>query len=147
MKTIFKYLPAFALPIMMALFMLEMVFYNEAPVQTSGVLRGDVDVTSKHKSLHLEIADTPELRLKGLRGHPPLEDGEGLILVFDQPEKVCLWNKGVLFPVSVAILDENKHMIAQGSMNADSEKKVCSPVATRYVIEAKLGVFDKFKEN
>jgi len=56
--------------------------------------------------LTISIADTEYTRQEGLRLHGPLNDGEGLLLVFPTQSTVCITNAGVPFPIDVLYLSE-----------------------------------------
>ncbi len=47
----------------------------------------------------LEVADTVTLRAKGLSGHAPLRDREGMLFIFDLPTEDAFWMQGMLFPI------------------------------------------------
>ena len=119
------------------------IFHKEEPVLPLSALATDLPQALQ---MNFEVAATEATREKGLRGHAPLKDDEGMMLVFEKPQIVCLWNKGVSFPIDVAILDNDQHILGHVSMQANSERKVCSPVETKYILEAKLGTFDKYEE-
>lgn len=57
--------------------------------------------------LNVTIANTPELREKGLSGREILRDDEGMLFVFDTVEQHKMWMKDMYFPLDIIWLDEN----------------------------------------
>jgi len=92
-------------------------------------------------SLKLEIANTQELRIKGLSGHAPLKGNIGMLFVFEEPQNICLWNKDVDFPISVGFFSTDWEFVGAVAMKAHSVKKVCSRRLAKYAIEMQDGWF------
>lgn len=49
--------------------------------------------------LKVELADTQEKRSKGLGGRENLASDEGMLFLFDKPDKYAFWMKGLKFPL------------------------------------------------
>ena len=49
----------------------------------------------------LEVARTNEERARGLGGHAPLGETEGMLFVFERPAFHSFWMKGMLFPLDL----------------------------------------------
>ena len=94
-----------------------------------------VEPTASHHQLHLEVANTPELRAKGLRGHAPLAPDTGMLFIFDKPAVQCMWNKDVKFPLVVIFFTDDWKEINAAQMEAGSEQPVCSAAPTKLAIE------------
>ncbi len=47
----------------------------------------------------LVVANTVATRTKGLSGHAPLGEREGMLFVFDLPTEDSFWMQGMLFPI------------------------------------------------
>jgi len=95
------------------------------------------------RGLQLIIADTKEKREKGLSNFEYLPEDIGMLFVFEQSQKQCMWNKDVKFHIDVAFFDEKWGMINAARMDAHSSKKVCADVPVKYVVEANAGTFVK----
>ena len=52
-------------------------------------------------SVTLELARTDAERAKGLGGHAPLGETDGMLFVFDRPAFHSFWMKGMLFPLDL----------------------------------------------
>lgn len=108
---------------------------NSLPTPKSGI------------SVNLEVADTEELQAKGLAGHAPLKEDDGMLFVFETPQVACMWNKDVDFPVSVGFFDKEWRLINAEEMAANSTKKTCSSTPVKFAIEMRAGWFNlKHKE-
>src|SRR5512136_601336 len=49
----------------------------------------------------VEVAQTPGTREKGLSGRTGLVDGQGMLFVFDKPDRYMFWMKDMLFPIDI----------------------------------------------
>lgn len=56
----------------------------------------------------VEVADTAGARERGLAGHEPLEDDEGMLFVFETLTPRTFWMKGVDFPIDIIWIAEGK---------------------------------------
>ena len=55
-------------------------------------------VTVGNAVFEVEIADTPQLRTKGLSGRDTLPDMSGMLFVFESGRTSNFWMKGMRFP-------------------------------------------------
>ena len=62
-------------------------------------------VTVGDTSFVVELAVTPAERNRGLSGHPPLADNEGMLFVFENEAKWTFWMKEMLFPLDMLWID------------------------------------------
>lgn len=56
----------------------------------------------------VEIADTPELRSKGLSGRGYLKPDEGMLFIFPFPGNYGFWMKNMKFPLDIIWIKDNK---------------------------------------
>lgn len=59
----------------------------------------------------IEVADNSELLTKGLSGHKPLFNDEGMLFVFQQPGKYGFWMKDMSFPIDIIWFDQNLRVV------------------------------------
>jgi uncharacterized protein len=52
-------------------------------------------------SVRVEVAETMDRRERGLSGHAPLADDEGMYFIFDSPDRYAFWMKEMLFPLDL----------------------------------------------
>jgi len=62
-------------------------------------------------SFYVEVADTDELRQRGLAGREYLPSGKGMLFVMPAPTKMDMWMKGCLIPLDVLFFDQEKRLI------------------------------------
>ena len=105
----------------------------EAPRMQKVVLGGQVFM--------LEVADTPQARERGLSGRGPLGTNDGMLFVFDQPDRTCFWMKDVTFPIDILWFDQDTNLvhIKYNATPASYPESFCSPTKSKYVVELQAG--------
>lgn len=89
----------------------------------------------------LETAITPEQRAKGLGGRQSLADNQGMLFIYDQPQKACFWMKDTNFNLDMIWLNQDKQ-ITKIETNVTPESyptSYCADASTKYVIELTAG--------
>jgi len=79
------------------------------------------------ETLHVEIADTPETRAKGLMGRKTLPPNTGMLFVFDTPQRLSFWMKDTPIPLSIAFFDEERKLIETLDMEVSPDQKQPTP--------------------
>lgn len=94
------------------------------------------------RSFRVEIADTDFLRAKGLSGHKPLSDYEGMLFMFDRPDTYGFWMKDMTFPIDIIWIDENWKIVhIENSVSPNTYPQSFYPdFPAKYVLEVKAGV-------
>ncbi len=96
------------------------------------------------RSLCMLLADTPERRLQGLSDLPELAGYDGMLFVYEQTGPGAFHMRGVQFPLSLAVFDDD------GTFLAALDMPPCPPgtedcpaydpgVPWRFAVEAELG--------
>lgn len=91
------------------------------------------------------IAITPEEQHKGLQGVRALGENEGMLFIFIQKQKVCMWMKDVPIDLDVGFFDENGRLIDMHQMKAQTRNTHCSPQEIKWALEMPGGWFEKRK--
>ena len=88
-----------------------------------------------------EVANDYSTRMQGLMMREKMPPNEGMLFVFPDREKQCMWMKNTLLPLSVAFIDEAGVILNIEDMKPQTENSHCSAAAARYALEMNLGWF------
>jgi uncharacterized membrane protein (UPF0127 family) len=88
-----------------------------------------------------EVAATPETRKIGLMERRDLAGHEGMLFVFPETARHCMWMKRTLIPLSVAFLDARGRVINIRDMQPGREDNHCADAPARFALEMNLGWF------
>jgi hypothetical protein len=59
-------------------------------------------------TVNVELARTEPQRARGLGGHAPLGEREGMLFIFDQPGLYAFWMKGMTFPLDIMWIEDDR---------------------------------------
>ena len=90
---------------------------------------------------NIEIADTNRERSRGLMFRKNMPTGDGMLFVYDQPERVSFWMKNTLIPLDMIFTDRDGVIlhIHQNAIPGD-ETPIPSGVPVRAVLEINAGL-------
>lgn len=91
--------------------------------------------------IQAEVAATPEQRQTGLMLRKNLGTNAGMLFIFDENEKHCMWMHNTLVPLSVAFIADDGRIINIENMSPRSEKTHCAKQPARYALEMNQGWF------
>jgi hypothetical protein len=89
--------------------------------------------------IEVSVADTSAEHLRGLQGADPLDDGEGMLFVWDEAAVRTFAMKDVSFPIDVIFFDESLRVSAVEPLDPGDEERVTSPGPSPYVLETPQG--------
>ena len=105
--------------------------------------------TSTGRKISVEVADTIEKRSLGLGKRSGLENGWGMLFVFEKSKRHRFWMKDMQFPLDIIWLDNHRIVhILRNVQPAKSENNLpvmIPPVAGNFVLEIDAGYADKLK--
>lgn len=90
-----------------------------------------------------EIARTETERERGLMFRKSLEDGEGMLFVFDKDEQLAFWMKNTFIPLSLAYISSDGTIRQIVDLEAQSLATVQAERSVRYALEVPKGWFDR----
>jgi uncharacterized membrane protein (UPF0127 family) len=90
-----------------------------------------------------EVAATADVRDFGLMSRYSLSDDRGMLFVFPDARKHCMWMKDTFIPLSVAFIDDNGKIVSIAEMQPRSLAFHCAPVPVRYALEMNKAWFSK----
>lgn len=91
--------------------------------------------------IEAEVAATPESRQTGMMLRTSMPPHRGMLFVFPEIAKHCMWMRNTLLPLSVAFLDEKGQILNVEDMQPKTEDNHCSAKPARYALEMNLGWF------
>ena len=107
-------------------------------------------VTIGNTSFYVEVARTVEEKAKGLAGHKPLADNEGMLFEFPAGDGFGFWMKGMTFPIDIIWIKNNKviYVVENTQPPKPGQKERELPIFTppegaEYVLEVKAGEVKK----
>lgn len=107
-----------------------------------------IDITLGKISLTVELADTPDLRARGLMNRSSLSDREGMLFVFADEMKLSFWMKNTLIPLSIGFFNKSGKLLQITDMEPASPLEInpqiySSSKPAKYALEVPRGWFKR----
>lgn len=100
-----------------------------------------VELTAGIHRIQAEVAHTEAQRQQGLMHRTYMAINQGMLFVFPQPQRVCMWMRNTFLPLSVAFLDAQGKIINIADMQPRSDTTHCADAPARYALEMNQGWF------
>jgi uncharacterized membrane protein (UPF0127 family) len=100
-----------------------------------------VELSAGIHRIEAEVAATPAQRMRGLMERASLPPQRGMLFVFDQEARHCMWMKNTWLALSVAFLDASGRIINIEEMQPQTEDNHCAARPARYALEMNAGWF------
>lgn len=103
------------------------------------------------QKLMVEVANTPEKLQQGLMFRKSLEDGKGMLFIFDDEDTRHFWMKNTFIDLSIGFFDKSKTLVDVQDMKATTSvmstnlKTYTSKSPATYALEVPLGWFSRKK--
>jgi uncharacterized membrane protein (UPF0127 family) len=107
----------------------------------SGAAAGQVAIEVNGHRILAEVADTPADRDRGLMFRTALPSDHGMLFVFPNDARYCMWMRNTYVPLSVAFLDRHGRVINTDEMAPQTDASHCAAGPARYVLEMPAGWF------
>ena len=88
-----------------------------------------------------EVAANYNTRMQGMMLREKMGANEGMLFVFPERDRQCMWMKNTLLPLSVGFLDDAGVLLNVEDMQPQTESSHCSVKPARYALEMNLGWF------
>jgi uncharacterized membrane protein (UPF0127 family) len=117
-------------------------------VIASGCINGEQTnadkVCIKDTCFAVEIADTPDSRSLGLMGRHSLDEGTGMLFVFDEEGNHSFWMKDMRFPIDIVWISADMDVVYISSYTQPCDllepcPSITPPAKAMYVLEVGAG--------
>lgn len=88
-----------------------------------------------------EVAADQQNRMQGLMNRRSMATNQGMLFVFTQADRHCMWMRNTLLPLSVAFLDERGQILNIENMKPQTENNHCAASPARFALEMNQGWF------
>ncbi|GHV62197.1 hypothetical protein AGMMS49587_08350 [Spirochaetia bacterium] len=93
--------------------------------------------------MEVELARTDQERSRGLMYRKNLEDGRGMLFIFDRDQVMSFWMKNTLIPLSIAFIASDGRIIEIKDMEPLNLSPVQSSRSVRYALEVPRDWFSR----
>lgn len=104
-----------------------------------------VELSAGIHRIEAEVASDFASRAQGLMHRRQLPPNGGMLFVFDQTTRHCMWMRNTLIPLAVAFIDEQGTILNIEEMAPETETNHCAAGAARYALEMNAGWFGRRK--
>jgi len=88
-----------------------------------------------------QVASTPQQRAFGLMWRKDMAPNEGMIFIFEHPQRQCFWMQNTFLPLTAAFLADDGTIVNLADMQPLSTTSHCSDKPVRFVLEMHQGWF------
>lgn len=100
-----------------------------------------VELTASFYRIEAEVAADQASRVQGLMNRRSMAANQGMLFVFTQADRHCMWMRNTFLPLSVAFLDEQGRILNIEDMKPQTENNHCAAGPARYALEMNAGWF------
>jgi uncharacterized membrane protein (UPF0127 family) len=100
-----------------------------------------VQLTAGMHVIRAEVADSFGTRMQGLMLRQSMAANDGMLFVFDEATRHCMWMKNTLIPLAVAFIDDAGTIVTILEMQPHDETSRCATQPARYALEMNKGWF------
>lgn len=95
--------------------------------------------------VELEIADTPEKKIRGLSDRADLSENRGMLFIYDTSGFYGIWMKDMKFPIDIIWIDKNGRIIdiTKDVKPESFPKTFTSSGPAKYILEVNAGYSDE----
>lgn len=100
-----------------------------------------IELTAGIHRIEAEVAADQGTRMQGLMHRRSMPANQGMLFVFPQAERHCMWMRNTLLPLSVAFLDDEGNILNIEDMQPQTENNHCAAAPARFALEMNRGWF------
>jgi hypothetical protein len=96
-------------------------------------------------TISIEIASSSEQMMRGLSGRMSLEDGKGMLFIFNDLGNHGFWMKEMYFPIDIIFINENFDVVGikKSLLTSTYPEIFGEEFVSKYVLEVPAGFVDK----
>ena len=102
-----------------------------------------IDTAGGRVPIIAEIARTDAQREQGLMFRKELNDGNGMLFIFERDQILSFWMKNTFIPLSIAYISHDGRILEIYDMEPESLEPVRSSRSARYALEVPQNWFDR----
>lgn len=110
----------------------------------AGMARADMprmELTVGMYRIDAEVAADQGSRMQGLMHRRAMAPQQGMLFVFTEANRHCMWMRNTLIPLSVAFLDDQGSILNIEDMEPQTENNHCAARPARFALEMNKGWF------
>ena len=100
-----------------------------------------IELNASFHRIDAEVAADQQNRMQGLMNRRSMAANQGMLFVFTQADRHCMWMRNTLLPLSVAFLDEQGRILNIEDMKPQTENNHCASSPARFALEMNQGWF------
>lgn len=111
-----------------------------------GIARSELPLLELAAGVHrivAEVANTGASRAEGLMYRRQLAANHGMLFVFPEANRHCMWMRNTYVALSVAFIDDRGTVINVAEMQPQTETNHCAARPARYALEMNAGWFGR----
>ena len=115
-----------------------------AALLLAGTVAADMprmDLTAGFHRIEAEVAADQSNRMQGLMQRRVMGANQGMLFVFPQAARHCMWMRNTFLPLSVAFLDDEGRILNIEDMQPQTENNHCAAREARFALEMNIGWF------
>lgn len=100
-----------------------------------------MELNASFHRIEAEVAADQPNRMQGLMNRRSMGANQGMLFVFLQNDRHCMWMRNTFLPLSVAFLDEGGKILNIEDMKPQTDTSHCAAGPARFALEMNLGWF------
>lgn len=100
-----------------------------------------IELTAGMYRIDAEVAANQPNRMQGLMHRRMMPQHQGMLFVFTEANRHCMWMRNTLLPLSVAFVDEQGVILNIEDMEPQTENNHCAAKPARFALEMNKGWF------
>ena len=127
----------------LAFFLVVLLSCSPSGLETFETQEIAIESRTGRVTLTVELALTPAQHQQGLMHRTNLNDGEGMLFIFDRDQILSFWMKDTLIPLSIAYIASDGRIVEIHNLEPRDLNPVRSSRSVRYALEVPQNWFTR----